>query len=261
MSTHFPVSQLRAAIQEAYSEVALQPSCTFHFLSGRPLAERLGYGDELLLGIPEGAIDSFAGVGNPFATAALPAGAKVLDVGSGAGMDALIAARMVGPTGSVVGVDLTDAMVLRARQNAALVGATNTSFVEGVAEELPLPDGSVDVVISNGVINLCPDKPAVFRELYRVLRPGGRLQIADVLLEIPVSPHAKDLVHLWTDCVAGGVPVRDYLSMLNEAGFYTAKAVRSYDTFAGAEVEQRAHRYGARGHDVLAVKPTTIAAS
>lgn len=251
----FDVQQLRDAIQQTYTDVAQQNGCTFHFLSGRPLAQRLGYPMDLLAGLPERAVDAFAGVGNPFVAGGLAPGLTVLDIGSGGGMDALVAAHLVGPQGTVVGVDMTPAMVAAATEHAARMGANHVRFVQGMAEALPLPDASVDVVISNGVINLCPDKAAVFAEMYRVLRPGGRFQIADVLLQRPVSPSYVDLIHLWTDCVAGGMLEADYVTLLADAGFEQVEVMDGYDTFRGAPIEANADRYGARGHNVRGRKP------
>jgi arsenite methyltransferase len=253
----FDIDRLRQAIQQEYREVAVNPACGFHFISGRPLAERLGYPEELLALLPPAAVASFAGTGNPFAVGPIRLGETVLDVGSGAGTDALTAALQAGPEGKVIGVDMTPEMLARAEENAHTLGVKNVRFVQGFAEALPLPDASVDVVISNGVINLCPDKPAVFAELYRVLKPGGRLQLADTLLDQPVSPYARDLIHLWTDCVAGGVTVQDYVAMLRAAGFRDVAVAGSYDTFRDAPVEATADRYGARGANVRGRKPST----
>jgi arsenite methyltransferase len=191
-------AKLRRAIQDEYAEVAVSPTKGFHFHTGRAAAERLGYGDEELDWLPATSLESFAGVGNPFVFGALRPGEAVLDVGSGAGTDSLIAARQVGALGRVVGVDMTDAMLEKARVGAREAGLENVEFRQGLAESLPLPDASVDVVISNGVINLCPDKLAVYREIARVLRPGGRLQIADIVVEREVPPAAKEDVALWT---------------------------------------------------------------
>lgn len=189
---------LRAAIQEEYAEVAAYPGKGFHFHTGRPLARLLGYPDAWLVGIPEGAIESFAGTGNPFGLGELRADERVVDIGCGAGIDSLIAARMVGDAGQVIGVDMTSAMLAKARRNAAEAGARNVEFREGYGEALPVPDGWADVAISNGVLNLMPDKSAALAEMARVLAPGGRLQIADILVQIPVPQDAKADISLWT---------------------------------------------------------------
>ena len=191
------VQRLRLAIQEEYAAVAAEPGRGFHFHTGRPLAGLLGYDDAWLAGIPEGSVASFAGTGNPFSLGALRPGERVVDVGSGAGIDSLIAARMVGPSGRVIGVDMTPAMLEKARASAAEAGLENVEFREGLAEELPIPDGWADVVISNGVVNLLPDKQAGFREMARVLGAGGRLQIGDILVRKPVGEGAKRNIDLW----------------------------------------------------------------
>ncbi|MCC7355911.1 MAG: methyltransferase domain-containing protein [Anaerolineae bacterium] len=192
------LESLRAAVQEEYKLVALEPEHSFHFHTGRPLAHLLGYPDAWLADIPESTIESFAGTGNPFRLGALQPGERVVDVGSGAGIDSLIAARMVGPNGQVIGVDMTPAMLEKARHNAAIGGFTNVEFREGLAEALPVPGGWADVVISNGVLNLIPDKGAALREMARVLKPGGRLQVGDILVEKAVPEDAKSDINLWT---------------------------------------------------------------
>jgi SAM-dependent methyltransferase len=188
---------LRLAIQEEYTAVACTPAQGFHFNTGRPHAFRLGYEEHWLAGIPEGAIESFAGTGNPFSLGELQPGERVVDVGCGAGIDSLIASRMVGSSGSVVGIDMTEAMLDKARAGASAMGQANVHFRQGFGEELPVQDGWADVVISNGVVNLMPDKRQAFAELNRVLKPGGRLQIADILVQKPVSEGAKQNIDLW----------------------------------------------------------------
>ena len=192
------LSALREAIQAEYAEVALHPEQGFHFHTGRKLAGLLGYADEWLEGIPEAAIGSFAGTGNPFSLGELRPGERVVDVGSGAGLDSLIAARMVGPTGRVIGVDMTPAMLEKARRAAVEAGLSNVEFREGYGEALPVADGWADVVISNGVLNLMPDKAAALAEMARVLQAGGRLQLGDILVQRAVPESAKRQIDLWT---------------------------------------------------------------
>jgi SAM-dependent methyltransferase len=189
---------LRHAIKNEYKEVAENPSKGFHFHTGRRLVKIVGYEDRWLEGISESAIESFAGTGNPFAMGELSAGERVLDVGSGGGIDSLVAARMVGPTGEVVGIDMTLAMLERARTAAAQSGIDNVEFREAYMEELPVPNGWADVVISNGVLNLTPNKQKAVGEMFRVLRPGGRLQIGDILVNREVPEGAKRKIDLWT---------------------------------------------------------------
>jgi SAM-dependent methyltransferase len=189
---------LRRAIRREYAEVAGNPGKGFHFHTGRPLAKILGYVDTWVDALPAGAVDSFAGTGNPFSLGEITTGEHVIDIGSGSGFDSLIAARLVGPTGRVVGVDMTPEMLTKARDAAREAGLSQIEFREGYAESLPVSDGWADVVISNGVVNLCPDKSAVFREMYRVLKPRGRIQIADILVQKPVPESAKMEIDLWT---------------------------------------------------------------
>jgi SAM-dependent methyltransferase len=189
---------LRAAIQEEYKLVALEPERGFHFHTGRPLARMLGYLDEWLEDIPEASLESFAGTGNPFRLGELRAGERVMDVGCGAGLDSLIAAKMVGPGGLVVGVDMTPAMLVKAQRSAAEARLSNVEFREGYAESLPVPQGWADVVISNGVLNLTPDKATALEEMALALKPGGRLQIGDILVQKAVPDSARRRIDLWT---------------------------------------------------------------
>ena len=191
------VGLLRSEIQRTYAAVSDDPDRDFMFPTGRAWAQELGYPAELLEGVPETSCESFAGVANPFALGPLNLGEDVLDVGCGAGMDTLIAAQMVGPTGSVTGIDMTPEMAAKARRSVTVMGLETVTIVEGSAEQLPFPDSSFDVVISNGVIDLIPDKDAVFSEIVRVLRPGGRIQLADVTIQRPVSEEGKRNIDLW----------------------------------------------------------------
>lgn len=189
---------LRSEISKEYAEVANNPNKGFHFHTGRPLAQALGYAEDLIDSVPSSALESFAGTGNPFSLGEIEAGERVVDVGSGSGFDSLIAGHLVGPTGHVVGVDMTPEMLSKASAAATGAGFSQVEFRKGLAEALPVPDGWADVVISNGVINLCPDKSAVFSEMYRVLKPGGRLQLGDILVQKAVPEEAKENVDLWT---------------------------------------------------------------
>jgi SAM-dependent methyltransferase len=192
------VDALREQVREKYREVAVEPAAGYHFHTGRPLARRLGYDAGIVDALPDRAVESFAGVGNPFSLRALVAGELVVDVGSGAGFDSFVAAALVGPGGRVVGVDMTPEMLEKSRATAADLGVAHVEFREGFAEALPVDDGAADVVISNGVINLCADKQAVFAEIHRVLRPGGVLQFADIANGRPVPPEALRDIDLWT---------------------------------------------------------------
>ena len=192
------VETLKREIKKTYARVSCEPETAFIFPTGRAWALDLGYPAELLARVPDASAGSFAGVANPFSLGELGRGEHVLDLGSGAGTDSLVAAQMVGADGRVTGVDMTPEMIATARASARELGAENVEFVETEAERLPFPDESFDVVISNGVIDLIPDKDAVFAELHRVLRPGGRLQLADVTIQRPVSEEGRRNIDLWT---------------------------------------------------------------
>lgn len=201
MSNQLPVDQLalREEVKAKYRAVAIDPHGSYHFHTGRPLARRLGYDAAATAALPDSAVAAFAGVGNPFSLGALKPGERVVDLGSGGGFDCFIAAAQVGPEGRVVGIDMTEEMLDRSRAAATAMGLRNVEFRQGVIESLPVQGGSVDVVISNGVINLCADNRQVFAEILRVLRPGGRLQFADIANGKEIPAGALRNIDLWTD--------------------------------------------------------------
>jgi len=200
MTEAMPVDaeQLRDEVQSKYRGVATAPHATYHFHTGRVAAGRLGYDMSLVDSLPERAVESFAGVGNPFELRALEPGERIVDAGSGAGFDSFVAARQVGVNGYVVGVDMTPEMLDKSRATAEALGLENVEFRKGLLEAMPVDDGWADAVMSNGVINLCPDKRAAFSEIRRVLRPGGYLQFADIANGKPVPPEALRDIDLWT---------------------------------------------------------------
>ena len=189
---------LREDVKDKYREVALDPGGEFHFHTGRPVAKRCGYDDEVVGAMPDRAVESFAGVANPFALRDLAPGERVIDLGSGAGFDCFVAADMVGENGAVIGIDMTEEMLSKSRGSAAAMDLKNVEFREGILEDIPVEDGWADTVISNGVINLCTDKQQVFAEIMRVLRPGGHLQFADIANSKPVPESAIANIDLWT---------------------------------------------------------------
>jgi len=189
---------LRDEVKKKYRAVAIEPHAKYHFHTGRPLAKRLGYDDEIVAPMPDAAVESFAGVANPFSLRTLIAGERVVDIGSGGGFDCFVAAAQVGPSGRVVGVDMTEEMLVKSRATARNMGLRHVEFREGIIEEMPVETGWADTVISNGVINLCADKQKVFSEIRRVLKPGGHLQFADIANGKPVPESAIRNVDLWT---------------------------------------------------------------
>jgi SAM-dependent methyltransferase len=199
MTTEAPVDidVLREEIEKTYTDVSTDPAKDFLFPTGRAWAEDLGYPSELAR-VPERTVESFAGVANPHSLGRIEPGQVVLDLGCGAGTDLLIAAQMVGPEGRAIGIDMTATMLARAQESAREMGLANVVLHQGLIESLPVPDEAIDVVISNGVIDLVPDKDAVFAEIDRVLRPGGRLQVADVVIHTEVSEDARKRIDLWT---------------------------------------------------------------
>src|SRR5215510_14392132 len=212
-------AELERQVKEVYRGVATDPEAPQHFEMGRGLALRLGYPESLLDFVPQPAVDSFAGVGYHHDLAALEAGDRVLDLGSGSGTDVFCAAVSVGETGRVVGVDFTDAQLARSTSLAEAHDFTNVEFLEARIDDLPFDDGSFDVVISNGVINLSPVKDRVFAEAARVLRPGGRLALADIVSGRALRERTRRNVELWAACIAGAIPRPAYLEALSQAGF------------------------------------------
>jgi arsenite methyltransferase len=229
------VSQKREAIRRAvldmYTAVAGAPHRPYHFPVGRAACLALGYPEAQLEGVPARALESFAGVGYPFAAGAIREGDTVLDVGSGSGTDALICARLVGPRGRVYALDMTPDMRAKLQANAGAAGLDNVEVLAGEAESIPLPDASVDAVTTNGVLNLVPDKARAIAEIYRVLKPGGRLQIADIALARQVAERYRQDPQMWAECVVGAVEEERYLDMLRKVGFENVERLRELDYF------------------------------
>ena len=247
------VDQLRAGVQDVYRQVAHDPHGDFHFERGRDLAVRLGYDPAVIEALPAHAVESFAGVGFPFGMTDVRPGETVLDLGSGSGMDALYAARLVGPEGRVIGVDMTDEQLEKARRTAARHDVTNVTFVRGFIEELDVADDAVDLVVSNGVINLAPDKPAVFREIARVLTPGGRMAISDIVTEKQLSDAIVCDASLWAACIGGAAQQDGYLAMIEAAGL-TVADVREHPEyrFLSKSAQGASRDYGVKSVSVLA---------
>jgi len=245
------------AVTDMYTDVASHPDKTFHFPTGRLACLFVGYPAAQLDPLPASAPESFAGVGYPFAAEVIRPGNVVLDIGSGSGTDTLIASTLTGPEGKVYGLDMTKAMLAKLRRNVAAMGVENVEPLEGNAEEIPLRDASVDVVTSNGVLNLVPDKPRAFAEIARVLKPGGRLQISDISLAKPVSDKSRSDPKLWAECVVGAVVEDDYVAKLREAGL-DVEVISRLDYFAGsvsADTRRVAHGLGAHTIVMRGAKP------
>lgn len=239
------------AVAEMYTDVASHPGKVFHFPTGRLACLFVGYPAAQLDRVPATATESFAGVGYPFAAGVIRAGDVVLDIGSGAGTDALIASTLTGPRGKVYGLDMTAAMLDKLRRNIALMGCENVEPIRGNAEEIPLPDASIDVVTSNGVLNLVPDKPRAFAEIARVLKPGGRVQISDISLYKAVSEKSRTDPKLWAECVVGAVLEEDYAAQLRAAGI-GLEVIGRFDYFAGSvSADTRRVAQGLGAHTVV----------
>lgn len=245
------------AVEEMYTDVAARPGAVFHFPTGRLACLFVGYPADQLDCLPEEATESFAGVGYPFSPDVIRQGDAVLDVGSGSGTDTLIAAMLTGPSGVVYGLDMTQAMREKLQRIVAAKQIGHVRVVEGNAEHIPLPDASIDVVTSNGVLNLVPDKPTAFGEIARVLKPGGRLQISDIALRVPVSDQSRADPRLWAECVVGAITEDDYVSLLRVAGL-SVEVFHELDYFAGsvnASTRRAAHALGAHAIIMRGCKP------
>jgi ubiquinone/menaquinone biosynthesis C-methylase UbiE len=250
------VDDLREKVQQMYDAVARHPhDGHFHFEMGRGLAERLGYPTDDLDRVPAPAIESFAGVGHYFDLAALEPGERVVDLGSGSGMDAFIAALHVGPAGRVIGIDMTSAQREKATGLAGAAGFTQVEFRPGLIEEIPVGEGEVDCVISNGVINLCPDKGRVFAEAARVLRPGGRLAIADIVTDVALPATVTCNTTLWAACIGGAAQQDAYRAAIESAGLRvtTLRENPAY-AFLSKSAQNASREYGVKSVSLVAVK-------
>jgi SAM-dependent methyltransferase len=250
------VDELRDKVKVMYRAVAQEPHGTFHFEMGRALAERLGYPPDELDRVPAEAIESFAGVGYHLGLAAIGAGERVVDLGSGSGMDTFLAAQGSGADGEVVGVDMTDEQLAKARGLAARDGYARVRFEQGYIEDAPVADASVDVVISNGVINLCDDKPAVFREIVRILKPGGRMAISDIVTERQLTEAIVCDVNLWASCIGGAMQEDDYRGAIEGAGLAVrvVQANPQYN-FISDSAQGATETFGVKSASILATKP------
>jgi len=249
------VNELRDKVKGMYQAVADEPHGTFHFEMGRSLAERLGYEPQQLDAIPVEAIESFAGVGYHLGLAAIATGDHVVDFGSGAGMDAFLAARSARDAGRVTGVDMTEAQLNKARGLAARDGFETVAFERGYLEDAPVGESSGDVVISNGVINLCVDKEAVFREIARVLKPGGRMAISDIVTEKPLTDSIVCDVNLWASCIGGAMQQDDYHRAIESAGLALIKVQENPQYyFISDSAKGATETFGVKSVSVLATK-------
>jgi ubiquinone/menaquinone biosynthesis C-methylase UbiE len=248
-------AQLESKVKDMYRRVAEHPDEQYHFEMGRGLAERLGYPADLLDSVPAQAIDSFAGVGYFHDLADLRSGERVIDLGSGSGTDSFIAAGQVGPVGRVVGVDFTAAQLAKARRLAAAAGLEQAEFRDGRIDDLPAADASVDCVISNGVINLAPDKQRVFDEVARVLRAGGRLAIADIVTDRHLTDAVVGDADLWASCIGGAAQKDTYRDVIGNAGLRVERIRMNQYEFNSAQARNASTTYGVHSISVLAVKP------
>jgi len=254
-STTIDKEELEKKVKDMYRDVALNPKGEFHFEMGRDLAERLGYSPEDLDRIPAESIESFAGVGYYFDLAGIKPGECVIDFGSGAGMDTFIAALKTGNNGSVVGIDMTEEQLVKAKQLKDNSGFSQVRYLEGYLENVPSEDKSFDVVISNGVINLAPEKDKVFKEMARVLKPGGRIAISDIVTEIQLSEGITCNTNLWAACIGGAMQQDKYKSTIEEAGLRIEKIQDNPQyQFISKSAQGASKEYGVKSISLLAVK-------
>lgn len=250
------LQQLRGYISDMYSDVARFPRGDFHFPTGRAIMERLGYAQEWLDRLPPKAMESFAGVGHHFDLDPLREGEHVLDLGSGSGSDVFHAALQVTPSGRAVGIEMTDAMLVKARGIAEAEGLTTAELVKGHIEDLPFEAGSFDCVLSNGVINLAVDKAAIFAEVFRVLRPGGRLMLSDIVTGVELPKSVRENCQLWAECIGGAVEQRQYLELISTSGLRVAThAMNGEYRFTQGATLTAAETFKVRSIKVLAYKP------
>ena len=246
------------SVQAMYTEVATQPDKVFHFPTGRSACEFVGYPASQLDAIPATAVESFAGVGYPFAVEAINTGDVILDIGSGSGTDVLISSLLTGTSGKVYALDMTTAMRNKLQANARKASANNIELVQAEAEDIPLPDASVDVVTSNGVLNLVPSKKKAFEEIFRVLKPGGRVQIADIVVSQEVSEACRQDPKLWAECIVGAMEKEDYLQLFRDVGFEDVALLHELDYFSASvskETRDVAASLGAHSMVMKAAKP------
>jgi arsenite methyltransferase len=255
-TTHVDVQDLERRVQDVYRQVAERPQDTYHFEMGRPLAERLGYPSDLLDRVPAGALESFAGVGFFLDLAAPAPGDRVLDLGSGSGTDSFALGQLVGEHGQVTGVDMTEEQLAKAGWLRIESGVTNVDFVRGYIQDPPVRDGGVDLVVSNGVVNLAPDKAAVFAAAARALVPGGRLSLADIVSEKPLTEAITCNAELWASCIGGATQVDVYLGAIEDAGLRVTE-VRDNTAyhFLSDSAQGATRTYGIKSISLLAVKP------
>lgn len=248
------LTELRGYISDLYTDVARFPRGDFHFPTGRPVMEKLGYAPQVLDRIPSTALESFAGVGHHFELDPLKPGERVLDLGCGAGSDVFHAAVQVGPSGKVVGIDMTERMLEKCKKSLDGHGSMNVEFIAGHIEALPFDEGSFDCVISNGVINLTPRKADVFRSVARVLVPGGRFMFSDMVTGVELPKSVRESCELWAECIGGAEEQNSYLGQLGDAGLTVANVVENAYEFNSDSTRNAAQKFQVRSISVLAYR-------